>query len=404
MMRLNLWLILGATIPSTLVCWATAWLVRRYAPRLGLLDRPGQRKIHTAAMPTGGGLAIWLGIVLPFASGQLALWVLLSERGQSLAMSIALPEFISRHLPGLMHQSGRLWILLAGGTVLMLLGLLDDRFGLDWRVRLLVQTVVAVTLVRSGWRLSLFLEGQPPADTPGAEWIVLAAQVLIEVLSVLWIVGLVNSFNMLDNMDGLSAGVAAISAAMLAAVMLLTPDPATRQPQLFVAGLLLVVVGSLLGFLWHNRPPARLFMGDAGSYLVGYLLAMSTLTATFAFRGVPRHAILAPLCVLAVPLYDTLSVVLIRLHSGRSPFTGDKSHFSHRLVELGMTPGQAVLTIYLATATCGLGALLLHQVNAAGACVILALVGCILLLVAILETAGRRKPSRNREEKPDGKT
>jgi len=398
MMRLNLWLILGATIPSMLVCWAAAWLVRRYGPRLGLVDRPGQRKIHTTAMPTGGGLAIWLGIVLPFALGQLALWVLLSERGQSLAGSIGLPEFISRHLPGLMHQSGRLWLLLAGGTVLMLLGLVDDRFGLDWRVRLLVQTVVAVVLVRSGWRLSLFLEAQPSPDTPGVEWIVLLAQLLIDALSVLWIVGLVNSLNMLDNMDGLSAGVAAIAAAMLAAVMLLTPDPATREPQLFVAGLLLVVVGSLTGFLWHNRPPARLFMGDAGSYLVGYLLATSTLTATFAFRGVPRHAILAPLCVLAVPLYDTVSVVLIRLRSGRSPFTGDKSHFSHRLVELGMTQGQAVLTIYLATATCGLGALLLHQVNAAGACVILLLVGCILLLVAILETAGRRRRSDGEHE------
>ena len=391
MMRLNLWLILGATMPAMLVCWAAAWLVRRYGPRLGLVDRPGHRKIHTTAMPTGGGLAIWLGIVLPFALGQLALWILLSDRGQSLAGWIALPEFISRYLPGLMQQSGRLWMLLAGGTVLMLLGLVDDRFGLDWRVRLLVQAVVAVVLVRSGWRLSLFLEAQPSPDTPGVEWLVLLAQLLIDALSVLWIVGLVNSLNMLDNMDGLSAGVAAIAAAMLAAVMLLTPDPATREPQLFVAGLLLVVVGSLTGFLWHNRPPARLFMGDAGSYLVGYLLATSTLSATFAFRGVPRHAILAPLCVLAVPLYDTVSVVLIRLHSGRSPFTGDKSHFSHRLVELGMTPGQAVLTIYLATATCGLGALLLHELSLAGAMVVLLMVVCTLALVAVLETAGRRR-------------
>ena len=111
-------------------------------------------------------------------------------------------------------------------------------------------------------------------------------------LSVLWIVGLVNSFNMLDNMDGLSAGVAAIAAAMFAAVMLLTPRPDNNQPQLFIAGFLLVIVGSLLGFLWHNRPPARLFMGDAGSYLVGYLLAMATLTGTFAGGNLPKHAIL----------------------------------------------------------------------------------------------------------------
>ena len=279
------------------------------------------------------------------------------------------------HVPGLLHQSGKLWVLLAGGTVLMLLGLADDRRGLDWRLRLAVQTAVAVVLVCLGWRMSLFL------DMP---W-------LTGTLSVLWIVGLVNSFNMLDNMDGLSAGVAAIAAAMFAAVMLLTPRPDNNQPQLFIAGLVLVIAGSLLGFLWHNRPPARLFMGDAGSYLVGYLLAMATLTATFAGGSLPKHAILAPLCVLAVPLYDTASVVLIRLRSGRSPFVGDKSHFSHRLVELGMSKPQAVLTIYLATATCGLGALLLHQVNLAGAMVVLLMVVCTLALVAVLEIAGRRR-------------
>src|SRR5208282_1060185 len=118
-------------------------------------------------------------------------------------------------------------------------------------------------------------------------------------MSVVWIVGLVNSFNMLDNMDGLSAGVAAIAAAILAAAALLAPRPDNHQPQLFVAGFLLLVVGSLLGFLGHNRPPARLFMGDAGSYLIGYLLAMATLTATFAGGGLPQHGVLAPLCVMA---------------------------------------------------------------------------------------------------------
>ena len=152
-----------------------------------------------------------------------------------------------------------------------------------------------------------------------------------------------------------------------------------------------MILGSLLGFLWHNRPPARLFMGDAGSYLVGYLLAMVTLTATFAGGAAPRHATLVPLCVLALPIYDTLSVMLIRLRQGRSPFVGDTSHFSHRLLALGMTKTQALLTIYLAAATCGLGGLLLHQVDGFGAVLVLLMVFCTLLLVAILETAGRRQ-------------
>jgi len=384
-----IWLIVGATLPSMLVAWAAAYLVRRYGPNLGLVDRPGQRKVHGRPMPTAGGLAIWLGIVGPFAFGQLVLWCLVgTDYGKALVASARLPKFVEPHLPGLIEQSGKLWILLAGGTVLMLLGLIDDRRGLDWRIRLGVQTLVAFVLVVLGWRLTLFIE----------------MPLLTGLLSVAWIVGLVNSFNMLDNMDGLSAGVAAIAAAMLAAVMFLAGDPVSHQPQLFVGGFLLVVVGALVGFLWHNRPPARLFMGDAGSYLVGYLLAMATLTATFAGNRVPGHAVLAPLCVLAVPLYDTITVISIRLRAGRSPFVGDKSHFSHRLVELGMTKTQAVLTIYLATATCGLGALLLHQVKASGACIILLLVGSVLVLVGVLETAGRGERSNRRNENQNGQT
>jgi UDP-GlcNAc:undecaprenyl-phosphate GlcNAc-1-phosphate transferase len=371
------WLLLGTLLPSMFVSWTAALLVRKYGPRWGLVDRPGHRKIHTAPMPTSGGLAIWLGIVLPLAAGQIILATSL----------IPLPDFVVQHLSGLEHQSGRLWTILAGGTVLMILGLVDDRRGLDWRLRICVQTLVALAMVVSGKQLTLFL------DFP----------VLTGALSVVWIVGLVNSFNMLDNMDGLSAGVATIAASMLAAVMLLAPSPVTHQPQLFIGGFLLVVVGALVGFLGHNRPPARLFMGDAGSYLIGYLLAIASLTGRYASYTEHPYAVLAPLCVLAVPLYDTASVILIRLRAGRSPFEGDKSHFSHRLVELGMTKPQAVLTIYLTTATCGLGALLLHQVNLAGAFIILVLVGCVLLLVAVLETTAR-KGRRNGKDAGDGAT
>jgi len=369
------WLIAGAVLPGFVVCWAAAWLVRRFGPRLGLVDRPGKRKVHTQPMPTAGGLAIWLGVVLPLAAGYLLLFAAFKSGGDAARGDwLLLPGWVRMHVPGLMQQGSKLFAFLAGGTVLMLLGLADDRFGVPWPVRLLVQVVVAVVMVQLGWTVTL-VPDMPPVNA---------------VIAVVWIVGLVNSFNMLDNMDGLSAGVAAIASAMLAAVMLLYPDPMTNQPQLFVGGFLLVLVGALLGFLWHNFRPARLFMGDAGSYLVGYLLAMATLSATFGGEGVPGHAVLAPLCVLAVPIYDTTSVVLIRLRGGRSPFVGDKSHFSHRLVELGMSPTRAVLTIYLATATCGLGALLLHQVKATGACIVLLLVACTLVLVGILETAARR--------------
>jgi UDP-GlcNAc:undecaprenyl-phosphate GlcNAc-1-phosphate transferase len=365
------WFILGASLPSLLVSLIVAYMIRRWAPRWGLVDRPGHRKVHAAPTPLGGGLAIFTGIVLPLACG----YVLLLAQPSWLH----LPGLVAAQAAGILSQAPKLWFLLGGGLVLVVLGLVDDLRGLDWRVRLLVQTAVAGALVWrwEGWRLSLYLLDQPWATIP---------------ISVLWIVGMINSFNMLDNMDGLAAGVAAIAAAMLVIVLLTTPDPITRQPQLFVAGFLLVLTGSLLGFLWHNRPPARLFMGDAGSYLVGYCLATATSMATFTGGNLPPHTILAPLCILAVPLYDTTTVVLIRLRQGRSPFEGDKNHFSHRLVELGMTKGQAVLTIYLVTATCGLAGLLLHKVDATGAVVVVLQVLCMMAVICVLEMSGRKKP------------
>jgi UDP-GlcNAc:undecaprenyl-phosphate/decaprenyl-phosphate GlcNAc-1-phosphate transferase len=367
-----LWFVAVVLAPSFFTALVAAYGVRRWAPRWGLIDKPGARKVHVAPTPLGGGVAIWLAVVLPLAAGQVLLWLVAS----GVVSPQWLPADARPHVAGLLAQSPRLWILLAAGTVLLVLGLLDDRWGLGWKVRLAVQFGVAAACVTlQDWRLTAFI------NVPLVTWL----------LSVLWIVALINSFNMLDNMDGLSSGIAAIAAGLLATVLLTTPAPDTRQPQLFVGGFLLVLVGSLLGFLWHNRPVAKLFMGDAGSYFVGFCIAICTLQATFAsYDSTSQHTVFAPLCVLAVPLYDLTTVLWIRLREGRSPFQADKSHFSHRLVELGLTKGQAVLTIYLTTATCGLGALLLYRVDAVGAGIIVLMVLCVLSLIAILETTGRR--------------
>ncbi len=381
------WLVALAAVPSFLIAWAIAGAFCRLAPKWGFVDRPGDRKIHKLPVAFGGGLAIWAGVVATFAAAEWLLvpWSRLYRDDPARApldFSFAgewgsrLAEFIEPHLPGLVARSGDLWFFLACGTVLVALGLVDDARNLDWRFRLAVEILVAAAVVFGrGWKLTLFV------DWP----------ILTDAVSVLWIVGLINSFNMLDNMDGLSAGVAAIAAAMLASVMLLTPEPGSGAPQLFIAGVLFVLVGALVGFLVHNRPPARIVMGDAGAYFIGFSLAVMTILATFSGNGTPRHAILAPLCVLAVPIYDTLSVLIIRLRAGRSPFEGDTNHFSHRLVALGLSRPQAVLTIYLTSAACGLGALLLHQVDFAGAIVVLLMVGCLLAVIAILEVTARRK-------------
>jgi len=365
--------IAGSVAPSFVIAlWAT-FVVRYYAAAWGLIDQPGERKVHVTPTPRGGGLAIWLGVVGTFAIGQL----LLLLASYVPAIQAMIPDFAQEHVAGIWSQSAKLWIILAGGTALTLLGLMDDRGGLSWQLRLAAEFGVAAICV---WlvpnlRLTAFID----------------APLVTGALSVLWIVALINSFNMLDNMDALSGGVAAIAASMLAAVLLLAPDPQTQRPQLFVAGLLLVVVGGILGFLWHNRPPAKIFMGDAGAYFIGFLIAVATLLASYTgYHSPTRHAILAPLCVMAVPLYDMTSVILIRLASGKSPFQPDKNHFSHRLVDLGLTKTQAVLTVYLTTATCGLGALLLHQVEWTGAIVIMLMIGCVLSLIGVLEATARR--------------
>lgn len=365
-------LVLVTILPAFLVSFMAVGLVRRAAERLGLLDKPGARKVHTTPIPLGGGLGIWAGVVATFAVGSGFAFLLQSNPN----MFGWLPEQLTVHVNGLLARAPAIWGILAGGTVLMLLGLADDRRGLPWQLRIAVEFAVAGFCV-----YFLNLRFTAYIDLP---W-------LTGLLSVIWIVALINSFNMLDNMDGLSGGVAVIGTSMLAIMLLTNTDTPSHGPQLFVAAMLLVLVGGLLGFLKHNWPPAKIFMGDAGSYFVGYWIAVATLLATYAgAHGSHPHAVFAPLCVLAVPLYDMLSVIYIRLSEGRSPFEGDKRHFSHRLVDLGMTKKQAVLTIYLATATCSIGALLLPRVDFIGACLVLLSTASVLGLVGVLESVGRK--------------
>ncbi len=344
-------------------------MMRRLAPRWGLMDQPAARKVHVVPTPLGGGIGIWLGVVVPLVGGWLIAWSLPYVP----ILKDWLPEAIVPHLDGIKFRSGQMWAILAGGTVLSVMGLFDDWRSLPWQPRLVVQFLVACGLV-----FGAGIQGTIFVQVPG----------IGAAFSVLWILVLINSFNFLDNMDGLSAGIGLIAASLFGVIML----SATSEPRWLVGGALLILAGSLLGFLIHNRPPATIFMGDTGSYFIGLMLACLTVQGTFyeaSQRG--THVILAPLCILAVPLYDICSVLLIRIWQGRSPFQPDKSHFSHRLVELGLRKPAAVATIHLTTLTTGLAGLLLYQVEgwyAAG--LVCGLIVCVLAVIAILETAGRQ--------------
>ena len=336
-------------------------IVRRVALRRQFVDHPGGHKSHTEPVALGGGIPITLALVSPIVLGFIFLRVV-CEGGEAPAW---IPEALRVHLPGLLSRAAPAFGIAAGAVVLHVLGLIDDARHLGPWVKLIVQFAVAGLLVFGFDVRMLTVLGFVPSS----------------VVTILWIVLITNAFNFLDNMDGLSAGVAAITAAIFALA-------AIRVEQIFVPTLAFLVVGVMLGYLWHNFPPARIFMGDAGSLVIGYFMAVLTILTTYWETGAQQELsprIMIPLIVLAVPLYDTASVVLIRLRQGISPFRGDQRHFSHRLVQRGMSPRNAVLTIYLATAATSLGAIMLPKSSWAAASFVILQCVCVVLMIAILE-------------------
>jgi UDP-GlcNAc:undecaprenyl-phosphate GlcNAc-1-phosphate transferase len=283
----------------------TALLIR-WAPRLRLVDYPSARKVHTQPTPRGGGLAIFAAV----------------------SLSLLLLSLFTFHFSVFNFQ----FFL---SLTIVLLGLLDDLRPLPWQLRLAIQLAVSLAAV---------LFSLPPLDG----W--------LRILALFWIAGLINAFNMLDNMDALSGGVAWIGAGFLALLGWHAPAPNT-----VVWGPFVVLMGALSGFLWFNRPPARIFMGDAGSTFLGFALGLGSVQLAVREEH-PPWSLLAPLCILAVPCYDLLTVVLLRLSQGRSPFHADKQHLSHRLVGRGLSGWTAVRVIYLLALASGVSGVLLYAV------------------------------------------
>ena len=343
----------------------------RLAIRTKHLDHPGHRKIHEEPHPVLGGLAIFLAFNLTILGD-----ILLSQ--SALVTRDLLPSFgplgsvwreIRFHLPGVSLVAPKLYAVMAGGLLLFLVGLWDDRHGLEPKWKLLSQFIASMILVCSNVQFDLF-PGFPLVN---------------KALTILWVIGLTNAFNLLDNMDGLTAGVAAIVAFFFAAI-------AYQMAQTFMVLILLAFLGSLLGFLHFNTSPAKTFMGDAGAMFIGYVLGgLSILITYYDTSSLTVLALSKPLVILAVPAFDTLSVVAIRLRHRKPLFAGDKNHFSHRLVALGMSRRRAVLFIYLVTFCTGLGALLLRLLNVMGTAVVIGQVGIIFWIIILLERVKTRE-------------
>jgi UDP-GlcNAc:undecaprenyl-phosphate GlcNAc-1-phosphate transferase len=370
-------------------------LARGLGRRVGALDSPGvpgQVKEARRPVPNTGGVGIFWGVFLPIGAALVAL-----HTGALDAWAgTHLPE-LAVHLPGLRERTPDALVLLGGALVLHVLGLIDDRKALGAFVKLPVMLGVAAAVVRlTDTRLLTLLDGHV-----GGPW----ASILV---SVLWIGVVTNAMNFLDNMDGLSGGVGLIAAALLMASTL-----GAGVPQWFVAGTLALLVGSLAGFLVFNAPvpwrragagaggggggggDATIFMGDGGSLVVGFLLAVLTARLTYfdpghggaagAQGGTHWYGVLMPVVVLAVPLYDFAVVSGLRLRSGKSPFVGDLNHLSHRLVRRGLSKRDAVYVIWGLTLATAIGGVFLARLEGWQAALVGVQTGAVLGVLALLE-------------------
>jgi len=300
-------------------------LWRKWCLRANLVDDPGRRKIHDAPVPLAGGFAVLTGILLPLAAGALAL---------RLGLNVAAQTFPIAH--GLERRALELAVIAGGAIAITVLGWLDDKHELKPLPKFAGQLVVAILVAVACKRITLFV---PNAAFSYA-------------ITILWVLTVINAFNFMDNMNGLCAGLGAIGALLFALI-------AAAHGEYLVAIIGFLMCGALLGFLPWNFPNARAFLGDAGSHLVGYLLAVMAILPHFYTRQNPRPlAVLSPLLVLAVPLADLARVVILRTRNRKPFWIGDTNHLSHRLVRAGMTPLDAVLSIWLIAVMIGIFAAL----------------------------------------------
>ncbi len=314
-------------LAAGVVSFVATPLVRRVAQRVNFVAYPAARKLHITPMPMLGGVAIYLGLLAAVIVGGVR----------------AYTELLG---------------VIGGATVMTLFGLWDDRADLKPGVKLLGQALAAALVVAVGIQVKLF-----------------ALPALNIALTMLWIVGISNAINFQDNMDGLAAGLATVTSAFFL-VLAITEELG------LVATLAAATLGASIGFLYYNFNPASLFMGDAGSLLLGYMLAVLGIKLEFAGQRLAATWII-PVAILGVPIFDTALVVISRLRRGKHVYEGGKDHTSHRLVSiLGMTHARSVMTLYLISGVLGLITLILRDASLLVARLIIA--GLIVTFVAAL--------------------
>ena len=351
--------ILGLLAVSFVISFLLTRFMVWFSVRIGFVDKPGGRKIHARPKPLGGGVAILLGFCIPMLAALF--YVHLQPPPETAGVNG--PAYWS----GIRQETPLAVGIIVAAVLLHILGVIDDIRALGPYPKLIAQLLIVSMVVIAGKLGVLTVLGFWPSL----------------VLSILWITAITNAFNFLDNMDGLSSGIAVVcTAAFLIATISIG--------QWFVAAMLALLLGTTAGFLCFNFPPASIFMGDGGSLPLGFLLAVATVRATYLMPGTELAnrwwSVLSPVIVLAVPLYDLVVVSAIRLSRGKSPFVGDTNHFSHRLVARGMSRRTAVLCLYLISAATAVAAIILPQVRTTfSALLLMGQTVLILGVVALLE-------------------
>ena len=344
-----------ALLAAAVVCMAATPGVRKLALRIGAMDMPGEsRRVHTTPIPRMGGVAIFLG----FLAGVLPFSVL------------SLPV------------RGILW----GSLIIVALGAADDVHSLKPWVKLLGQCAAALVAIACGVRIHIL-------TNPRIFGEVIPLGILSIPVTLVWIVGITNALNLIDGLDGLAAGVAGIGCASMLGVSLFLPGATDVS----------VVLGSLggasLGFLPFNRNPAKVFMGDSGALLLGFVLSTASVLGLFKMYTVVTFAV--PLLVLALPLSDTVFAIVRRLYHGEDVMKADRGHIHHRLLALGLNQKQAVAVLYAVSLIFGSAAVLLAANAAARFWLLLAAAAAVVILwLWDAEAHGRR--TKNEEKKKDG--
>ena len=290
---------------ALVVSWSLIPKIREFALSVGWADQPNARRLNREPLPNAGGLAIYAGVI---AAVTLA----------SLLRPIELEDVLAQVLT-----------VLLGGSILVLVGFIDDQFGLPSSFRLLVQILTALLLVANDIGFNLTF-GTPIDST------------LSTLLTVLWVVGITNAINLMDGMDGLAGGVSFITAMSLLAVSAQSFNRAAATLVLAALG------GSALGFLRHNFHPSKIIMGDAGAYFFGYVLAATSILGELQITTV--LSILPPVVFLLLPVLDTTQVVVRRLAAGKNPLNAPgKDHLHHRLLAWGLSQRHAAFILWSIT-------------------------------------------------------